>query len=139
MLARVTVVLTDRTTDPGPLVECFENRASAGVGRFTWLRRVLEGELGADVLAVLLDEAVPALIPFLEGAGFVETAEQAHALFDLGCTTVQGYLFARPQTAESVESSWRGTGSEGQSGARGLLGIVVRAVQKIIPRHARVA
>jgi diguanylate cyclase (GGDEF)-like protein len=32
----------------------------------------------------------------------VETEEQAHELRRLGCDTLQGYLFARPQTAEAV-------------------------------------
>ncbi len=61
--------------------------------------------LGADLRA---EEIVRATISLAHGLGLemvaegVETAEQAAALRALGCDAVQGFLFAKPMTAEAL-------------------------------------
>ncbi|HYZ11317.1 MAG TPA: EAL domain-containing protein [Actinomycetota bacterium] len=58
-----------------------------------------EPEDTAIVMAVLGMAHSLGLSVVAEG---VETEEQAEALRDLGCTTAQGFLFARPEPAEAV-------------------------------------
>jgi EAL domain-containing protein (putative c-di-GMP-specific phosphodiesterase class I) len=62
-----------------------------------------------DIVSQQQDLAiVRAIIDLGHGLGLtvtaegVETEEQAHELRRLGCDTLQGYLFARPQLAETV-------------------------------------
>ena len=65
-----------------------------------------------DIVSQQQDLAiVRAIIDLGHGLGLtvtaegVETEEQAHELRRLGCDTLQGYLFARPQLAEAVSMS----------------------------------
>jgi EAL domain-containing protein (putative c-di-GMP-specific phosphodiesterase class I) len=65
-----------------------------------------------DIVSQQQDLAiVRAIIDLGHGLGLtvtaegVETEEQAHELRRLGCDTLQGYLFARPQLAEDVSMS----------------------------------
>ena len=65
-----------------------------------------------DIVSQQQDLAiVRAIIDLGHGLGLtvtaegVETEEQAHELRRLGCDTLQGYLFARPQLAEAVSIS----------------------------------
>ncbi len=59
----------------------------------------------------------------------VETTEQFHALRDLGCDSLQGYLFSRPIGAAELLDvlAQRGTPGDGDDGANGATPTLMRA------------
>jgi diguanylate cyclase (GGDEF)-like protein len=81
--------------------------------------RAFIADLGVDPSSHTI---VTAIIELAHGLGMtvvsegVETAEQRHELIDLGCDACQGFYFAKPARAESLEAlleQWTGGAREG--------------------------
>ncbi|WP_346796695.1 EAL domain-containing protein [Halomonas sp. Bachu 37] len=128
-----SVLLDERAGDMEPRLEALRAQGhpiaiddfGTGYSSLGYLKRLAVDKIKLDrafIRALPDDRAdaaiVTAVLAMAEGMGLqviaegVETQEQRKFLAQVGCTMVQGFLFARPLPADELEKRWMGKGSQ---------------------------